>query len=476
MQNLTMVFVVSLLLLGCGNELPLNDEKLISDQLSKEELKVIESYRLSIPSRLSQEGVTALAVVLVNQEGIIWKATYGEAHFDSLFSIQSMSKTFTSVAVLNAVEGGLLSLDTPVVNYLPEFTVQDRYSQNPLKKMTLRHLLNHTAGFTHEAPVGNNYDTTSLSFEDHIASIRDTWLMFPASSAYSYSNLGVDLAAYIIEQKSGKPFHEYLNDQVFKSLKMYSSTANGNTVKASSKRIIGNQLFMKSVPVYVPMVGAGGIYTTIDDIAPFIGSFLQVKKGIVTQQSLQEMYTPSQYYPYGLGVTVESNGKWMKYGHNGGGFGFTSGMHWIPDKNIGVAILTNYGLDYNLQSDLTESLMLGFIEARDGVKAEPFNTKWPAYYQNPNFNPSEYKSEYAKYIGNYHFPMKGYNLPFYAEWIIKLGLSPYQVVVDRQQNNLAINGEPLFEYMAGVFFTSTGEALDFRSGYLIFRGIEMDQI
>ena len=72
--------------------------------------------------------------------------------------------------------------------------------------MTLRHLLSHTAGFTHEAPVGNNLVVGRASFAAHCRSISDTWLRFPVGHHYEYSNLGIDLAAFVIERVSGLPF------------------------------------------------------------------------------------------------------------------------------------------------------------------------------------------------------------------------------------------------------------------------------
>jgi len=76
--------------------------------------------------------------------------------------------------VLVAVEEGLLDLDTPIKTYLPEFSVHSKYEDNPEDKITLRHLLSHTAGFTHIAP---NYDEDlPLTFEEHIKSIKHSWL------------------------------------------------------------------------------------------------------------------------------------------------------------------------------------------------------------------------------------------------------------------------------------------------------------
>ena len=107
------------------------------------------------------------------------------------------------LTVLAAVRDGLLDLDEPISSYLPEFTVGSVHEDRPQDRMTLRHLLSHTAGFVHEAPVGNNYEVGDASFEEHVASISETWLRFPVGERFGYSNLGIDLAASIVARTRG---------------------------------------------------------------------------------------------------------------------------------------------------------------------------------------------------------------------------------------------------------------------------------
>jgi CubicO group peptidase (beta-lactamase class C family) len=78
-----------------------------------------------------------------------------------------------------SVQQGLLDLDVPVSQYLPDFSVHSIFESEPAERMTLRHLLSHTAGFTHEAPEGSNYRVGSASFAALCASIGRTWLRCP---------------------------------------------------------------------------------------------------------------------------------------------------------------------------------------------------------------------------------------------------------------------------------------------------------
>jgi CubicO group peptidase (beta-lactamase class C family) len=85
-------------------------------------------------------------------------------------------------------------------------------------------LLSHTAGFTHEAPLGNNYQPEPGDFDAHARSISDTWLRFPVGTGYAYSNLGIDPADYILEQISNKPFPVVIRDSLLAPLGMDYST------------------------------------------------------------------------------------------------------------------------------------------------------------------------------------------------------------------------------------------------------------
>lgn len=143
----------------------------------------------------------------MTDEKVLWTEGFGctdrtcltQVTQDTPFSIQSMSKSFTATAVLLAVQDGLLDLDAPISTYLPNFSINSIFDERPQDIITLRMLLSHTAGFTHEAPVGNNFDLEPGTWETHIASISDTWLKFPVGQGWSYANLGIDLAGYILE-------------------------------------------------------------------------------------------------------------------------------------------------------------------------------------------------------------------------------------------------------------------------------------
>ncbi len=320
--------------------------------------RIIKEFQASLPAWIKEQDVPGMAVAVVDDKQILWQAVYGQTSRTqgkpvtprTLFSIQSMSKSFTALAVLAAVQDGLLDLDRPITEYLPDFKVHSRFEENPEKKMTLRHLLSHRAGFTHEAPVGSNYDSRPHTFAEHTLSISDTWLRYPVGYRYSYSNLGIDLAGWILEKKTGVPFAKYVREKVLAPLGMNDSTLDVEAILKAEDRAIGHVApsvkVACGIPVEVPMLPAGGVYTNILDMARYL--MFHINKGrvgetqMLTKDLIEAMHTVQfpekhQRYGYGLGLVTYPFGVM----HGGGGYGFTSFMVMCPELKLGVVGLIN---------------------------------------------------------------------------------------------------------------------------------------
>ncbi|MHC4537642.1 MAG: serine hydrolase domain-containing protein, partial [Planctomycetota bacterium] len=312
---------------------------------------LIDEFRSSVPKMMKKANIPGCALALVDDNGILWAEGFGTTDFkrkipvtpDTIFSIQSMSKTFTATAVMCAVNDGLVELDSPITEYLPSFTVHSIFEENPEQSITLRYLLSHRAGFTHEAPVGNNYDTYSPSFEDHVLSISDTWLKFPVGQKYSYSNLGIDLAGYILQVQSGKPLEHYVKEKIFEPLGMSHSSMDMRVIRKNKNRAIGHSFLVKKIPLEIPMIAAGGVYTNAVDLAEFVRFHLNFgtldQREIVPLQVLSEMYRSIDGRGLGLGIGERHDA--VFHAHGGGGFGFHSYMIWYPEYGIGAIELTN---------------------------------------------------------------------------------------------------------------------------------------
>jgi len=319
---------------------------------------VIDTLKVNIPRIMKRDSIPGVSVAVVSDQKTLWISSYGFADKtkqrqitnETLFSIQSMSKNFTALAVLMAVQDGLLDLDTPIKKYLPEFSVHSQYEDHPEEKITLRHLLSHHAGFTHEAPIGSNFDHRPHTFQEHVESISDTWLRYPVGYHFAYSNLGIDLAGYILQKQSGMPFELYFEQKVLLPLGMKSSTFDMSRIKKSNNHAIGHLAKVDSLPLYIPMIPAGGLYTNAAEMASFlrfhINSGAFEGNRLIQENIFEEMYSVafpllSQKHGYGFGLWKQMIGNSYQYYHGGAGYGFVSAMIIYPELKLGVVVLTN---------------------------------------------------------------------------------------------------------------------------------------
>jgi CubicO group peptidase (beta-lactamase class C family) len=470
---------------------------------------IVQKYRELIPRLMAEQNLPGLAIAVVDERGVVWSEGFGFADYDhrtpitpdTIFSVQSTSKTFTATAVMLAVQDGLLDLDVPITTYLPDFTVHSIFEEHPERKITLRMLLSHTAGFTHEAPLGNNFDLEPVSFEEHVRTISDTWLRFPVGTGYAYSNLGISLAGYILQTVSGQSFASYVEEKLLHPLGMVNSSFDMDQIRINPNRAIGHSEPLPRVPLEIPIVPEGGLYASANDMAKFIQ--FQLNRGSVNGESvlnpvlLDEMYTvpaPAQGSREGYGLGVARTG-WYKgrnavlFSHGGGGFGFLSDLWWLPELKIGITVLTN-ATTHNLQGALALQILYDFV-------SDPGSIYYTRMMALPDRQPV------AEGDGHYRPPVG------LAQAISKLGMQPsdqdqlrwkkYEGVYSarvwgvldpsRNAGRVYIQDSHLYlkttesgdtlrlvETSPGLFFAGNGEVLDFRGAVPTWRNIKLTKV
>ena len=319
-----------------------------------------------LPEQLQAAGIPGAAVAVVRGHDTLWEETYG--HVDrsrsraidpeTLFCVRSLSKSVTALAVLMAVQEGLVDLDEPIARYLPGFRVHTRFDPRPGDRMTLRHLLSSRAGLVTEPKYADRFDPPDY-FEKHIRSLSDTWLRFPVGYRFSYSNAGVDLAGYILQQRSGVPFAEYIRRKVLAALGMTASSFDLEAVARRKNRAIGHYPSGEAAAVRFPEIPSAGLYSNLRDMVRYLRFHLN--HGVVggrrvlrpdLMQQLHEIAfpMPGQRTGYGLGLYREAVSNTFSLYHPGGGRGYQSLMILYPQLGFGVVLLTNRD-----GHDLTES-------------------------------------------------------------------------------------------------------------------------
>lgn len=484
---------------GCNTISPKLQDEYIRPGLSQGMYGVFDKYRPLIRKVMAEDKIPGLSLALVDRDGILWAAGFGHTDCDlktpvttdTMFLICSMSKPITAVAVMIAVQDGLVELDIPIIEYWPQFTVNSRFEENPQKKITLRHLLSHTSGIAHEAPVGNGREPSYLSLEEHVMSISDTWLRHKVGARHSYSGFGYDLVAYILQRQSGQPFARYLENKLFGPLDMTDCSVDGDFIRNLPDRAVGHIGGVKQLPlaVDIPWVGAGSVYASSRGLSRFVQFFLNKGKvngqAILDESLIAGIVTPSiRAKNYGLGVEIiQPDGNYL-VGHAGGGLGFLSGMYWLPEYEFGFVNLVN-------SQDVTQSLggaITDLIDENLVQRNESFEIPSGEYRAWQPLDPNTFtpfKPAWKKHTGTYKYMMRGWKLGTAARIGLALGLTTGKthVKVYEKEGYLYVDshafhdddGGRLDEHLPGLFFTPTGKCLDLRGPELTWQNYRIEK-
>jgi len=327
---------------------------------------VIEKIKQWLPVAMAQKDITGASLALIHGEDIVWSGGFGytdrsqqvKVTADTLFHAGSISKSFTALGVLKAVDKGLLALDAPLKKHLPWFSVNSRNDAAESDGITFRHVLSHHSGLGTWSPLGNPSDPQyhTRTFEEVVKSTRDSWLKFPPGERFEYSNQGIDLAGYALAVASGKRFADFMHEELLAPMGMNVSTFHQASVTQSAACAVG---FMGKRPVPVvngivmPLVAAGGLFTSANDLARFVIFHLQGGgKQLVSKPLVREMYTPQftardQLCGYGLGIYKAIQHDTARLSHGGLGYGISTHYRILPEQKIGVVVLTNQDAAHN---------------------------------------------------------------------------------------------------------------------------------
>ena len=198
----------------------------------------IDAFHSRFDAVLTQHHIVGGGFAFMHGPGSVTQYFFGEARSDTgqrvdeatAYNWASVTKTFTAIAILQLRDHGLLTLDDPVVRYVPEIRqVHDAYGS--VDDITIRHLLTHSAGFRNPTWPWDCDDATNCDWQPFeptkwaqvAAMLPYTHLAFKPGSRWSYSNLGYVFLGQIIERLSGDDFEVYIDKNILKPLGMTSS-------------------------------------------------------------------------------------------------------------------------------------------------------------------------------------------------------------------------------------------------------------
>ena len=360
-----------------------SDQKLHTDYS-----RVIKTIEQTLPVAMSQRDITGASIALVDGASLVWSKGFGYTNRaqkekvtgDTLFHVGSISKSFTALGILQAVGKGLLTLDDPVRKHLPWFSVNSRFGADAADRITIRHLLSHHSGLGTWSPLGNPSDPQyhTRTFEQVVKSTRNSWLKFPPGERFEYSNQGIDLAGHVLEVMSGRPFTELMREELLAPLGMTVSTfyqEKATQMQACAVGYMGRRPVPVVNGIVMPLISAGGLFASANDLAKFIVFHLQgysaSGKTLVPLKLLQEMYAPqctaeNQASGYGLGIYKAMQHDTVRLSHGGLGYGISAHYRFLPEHRIGIVLLTNQDTAHNAP-DLSSRVIELMLEAKVGT-------------------------------------------------------------------------------------------------------------
>ena len=320
-----------------------------------------------IQDGMSKNKIVGMSIALVHDGGIVWAEGFGSADKEkgipatanTVYMIGSTSKTLTTAALLNLYDRGLVSLDEPVLTYLPEFTLANRFSSQS-RGMTVRRLLNHHSGIPGDIYNGGFVET---SWDDWDGSLFMDWLFNYLKDDYptyapgeigSYCNTGFILAGEIFRRRSGGALlNDAITQTLLKPLGMHHTSFRMITENLAAGYIDGQPI----PPMEANITATGGAYSTVDDMAQLL--IMLLNKGqhangnrilrpdtvaLMGQTEISSLDVNS-YVKFGLGLdTVDdpalryAGPAWAKNGSTGI---FNAFLEVLPDRNLGVIVLSN---------------------------------------------------------------------------------------------------------------------------------------
>jgi CubicO group peptidase (beta-lactamase class C family) len=321
-------------------------------------IRLLEAW---VASRMAYRGLPGLSLGIVHDQELVWARGFGQADVDrqvpaapdTIYRIASISKLFTSTAILQLRDAGRLRLDDPVADHLPGCRL-GRPAEGPA--VTIRHLLTHTAGLPREAAFPYWSDEVFPTAAEVMAGLARQEAVYPPETRWKYSNLGLTLAGELVAAVAGEPYAAYVQRRILGPLGMESTSVGvaddrrGRLATGYGRRMPDGTRALRPFTDARGIDPAAGIAATVEDLARF--AMLQFRDGpaggrqILAGRTLREMQRPHWVEPdwksgWGLGFKVIHRADRDLVGHGGWVAGYQTAFFFSPKEKVAVIALTN---------------------------------------------------------------------------------------------------------------------------------------
>lgn len=389
------------------------DEKPLAERISRIENGLQPNLQIqgdSIPTynieeRLKALGIPGVSIAVLNNGQVEWAKGYGMADssenrpvtVETLFLAGSISKPVAATRVHQLAEEGLISLDSNVNNYLSSWKLPDN-AFTEREKVTIRRILNHTAGLTVWGFPGYDKGDTIPSLAEVLDGKGNTdsvRVFKEPGESWLYSGGGYTILQLMITDLEGRSFPGIMQENVLDPLGMTSSTFENplpeqyHAIAATGYRANGHEVEGKW-PIY-PEMAAAGLWTTPSQLILWAKEIQQIRQtqqdGLLKAETVNEMLTPGMN-GQGLGPGVSEH----TYGHGGADEGFKAILTVWKEFPVAVVIMVNSD-----NGSIIQEIMLSIAKEYDLPGIEP---------KTRSVSPQS-QEELLRFVGKYNFPELG---------------------------------------------------------------------
>jgi CubicO group peptidase (beta-lactamase class C family) len=328
----------------------------------QEALHLLERW---VDAQRAYEQIPGASIAVVYDQDLLWSKGFGYADREArtpataqtIYSICSISKLFTSVGVLQLRDQGTLRLDDPVGVHLDWFDIGDAYPDAP--PITVEGLLTHSSGLPRESdyPYWSPPDFPFPTHEAIVERLSDQEELYPAFEYFQYSNLGLTLAGEIVATVSGYAYPDYIGTNILDPLGMASTTTDIPVTEHGHRMAKGYTAMRRNgereeVVVFQArgIAPAAGYASTVEDLARFASWQFRVlhhdAHELLSRNTLREMYRvhwidPDWETKWGLGFATWRTDGETYVGHGGSCPGYRSSFSLDPKDRVGAVFMAN---------------------------------------------------------------------------------------------------------------------------------------
>ena len=340
--------------------------------------RALQEFKMNYEAELRRSGIVGSSFYLVRDNRVIARELYGLADAErrrpvdeeTIYHWASITKTFTGIAIMQLRDRGRLKLDDPVVKYLPEL----RAVHNPfgdMSEITIRQLMSHSAGFRNPTWTWRDDDKNWQPFEPRrweqlVAMMPYTEVLFRPGSRFSYSNPGVIYLGRIIELLSGDDYEVYIDKNIFKPLEMHRSYFDQTPYHLLKDRSHsyyvrdGKRTEARFDADTGITVSNGGLNSPLPDMVRYVNFLVgdtarqAVYDGVLKRSSLEEMWQPQlptngdftqgwmrEQTAVGLSFFLDDIDGRRYVGHNGDQNGFKAYLSLCPATRTASILVFN---------------------------------------------------------------------------------------------------------------------------------------